>query len=76
MTNQNTVQKFWELKKSIDRKSKPANKVRAQEELMRFASKITDFSEFGKYADYVKSWANAELVTNDFGRKLYVKLNG
>lgn len=67
------VQQFWDLKKAADRKGKQSTQVRAQEELMNFAKKITDLEQFGKYADYVKSWANAELVTNSFGKKLYVK---
>lgn len=79
--DENLIETFWDLYGDVKRKSNPKKKISAQLDLMDFCqrnfgelSESTIDEAFGKYSDFVKKWLTAELVTNKFGRYLYVKL--
>ncbi len=72
---------FWQNHKNIQRKTTPEGKLEAQKEQLYFCqNELSKLSKeeidklFGKFSDFVKKWINAELVTNSFGKHLYVKL--
>jgi hypothetical protein len=71
------VEKFWNLQKAIKRKTTKAGEVEAQKELLYFVQneiKGKHLDAFGDYINYVCKWISAELVTNKFGKHLYVRL--
>lgn len=71
------LEKFWELNK-LAKLQKPENKVRTQEQMISLAKKIIENNEINendKFYDFVKKFSNAEVVYNNFGKKLYVKFN-
>ena len=74
-------EKFWENHKNIKRKTTQAGELEAQKEQLWFVqnelAKLSDEDlndTFGGYADLVRRWIKAEIVTNKFGKHLYVKL--
>ena len=77
--NDDIRKEFWALYQASKRKTTLGQRARAQEELLDFAKQHVPKTQagrievFGKYADFAKSWADGELVTNRFGKKLYVK---
>lgn len=70
------VEQFWNLYKAIKRKTTKAGELDAQKDLLNFAQSLEglDLENFGDYAGFVHKWIKAELITNNFGRHLYVKL--
>ena len=74
---QSLVDRFWEINNAIGAKTAQKGKLKAQRDLMEFAQSELNGLDidaiFGKYAGFVKSYINAELVTNKFGKILYVK---
>jgi hypothetical protein len=75
-------EQFWIYHRSIKRKTTAAGELAAKKELLQFCwRELREKSEedlneiFGEeWSNYVKRWINAEIVTNRFGRHLYVKL--
>lgn len=75
-------EQFWIYHRSIKRKTTAAGELAAKKELLQFCyNELKDLSDdelieiFGEeWANYVKRWINAEIVTNCYGRHLYVKL--
>ena len=72
---------FWNNHKNIKRKTTKSGELEAQKEQLYFCqdelAKLSDEDlndTFGSYADFVRRWINAEIVTNNFGKHLYVKL--
>ncbi len=72
---------FWNNHRNIKRKSTQKSQLEAQKQQMWFChdelSKLTEdqlMKLFGDYVGFVKRWINSELVTNKFGKHLYVKL--
>ena len=82
MTNEELKEKFWENHKNIKRKTTHAGELEAQKQQQYFcqevlAKQMTDEdidNTFGDYANFVRRWINSELITNNFGKHLYVKL--
>lgn len=72
------ISKFWELNK-LAKLQKNENKIRTQEQMIVVARKVIENNEIksdNKYYDFIKNYANAEVVLNKFGKKLYVRLGG
>lgn len=72
---------FWNNHKNIKRKTTQAGELEAQKEQLCFVqNNLANLSDedlndtFGNYADFVRRWIKAEIVTNKFGKHLYVKL--
>lgn len=72
---------FWDNHKNIKRKTTKVSQLQAQKDQLYFCqtdlAKLSDEelkNTFGNFSDFVKRWINAEIVTNSFGRHLYIKL--
>ena len=81
MLHEDLKETFWNNHRNIKRKTTKSSELEAQKEQMYFCqtelAKLTDEDlndTFGSYVDFVRRWINAEIVTNNFGKHLYVKL--
>ena len=81
MNHSDIKSEFWALYQVSKRKTNSGQRARAQEELLDFAKEhILPLAEaeiaqiFGKFAEFATKWANGRLVTNRFGKKLYVSI--
>lgn len=78
---ENLKETFWNNHKNIKRKTTKAGELEAQKEQLWFCqnelAKLTEQQlneAFGSYQSFVQKWIDAELITNNFGKHLYVKL--
>lgn len=81
MTHDDLKETFWNNHKNIKRKTTHAGELEAQKEQLWFCqSQLAKLSDedlqdtFGDFTNFVRRWINAEIVTNKFGKHLYVKL--
>ena len=81
MKYEDLKEQFWENHKNIKRKTTHSGELEEQKKQLEFCqdelAKLSneDLQDtFGDYAAFVQRWINAELVTNRFGKHLYVKL--
>lgn len=74
--NKKAIEIFWELNK-LSKLQKTENKVRTQEQMILLAQDAIENNEINndsKYYEYVLKYSKAQVVFNNNGKKLYVKL--
>lgn len=74
MTNE---AKFWAINK-LRKLQKDSNKIRSEEQMIKFAELIINNNEIDKdhkYYNLIKSWSQAEVVVNKYGKPIYIKFN-